>query len=414
MRILGAGGVLLALFATASAGTAGYAGRRGELAKAARDGVIVLLGEPDRESDELRNGFRQDPNFYYLTGWKQPGAILLIEETREILFLPKHNRDREKWTGPRAAADDAGIQAETGFETVLPVKRFESELTAALERRSKIYTVGEAAVARLSALAPMREVVDVQRTVARLRMVKSAEEVELLQRAAEVTVAAHEAAWKRTAPGVYEYQVAAAFTSLYLDRGCERAAYPPIVGSGLDSTYLHYQRNQRRMDRGDLLLIDAGAECGGYAADVTRTVPVGGKFTKRQREIYDIVLGAEKAAVAAVKPGAAIGTHAANSVYQAAYDYINTHGKDLHGERLGKYFTHGISHHIGLEVHDASDTTLPLAEGMVISVEPGLYIPEEQIGIRIEDMVLVTKDGARVLTAALAREAAEIEKALAR
>jgi Xaa-Pro aminopeptidase len=168
------------------------------------------------------------------------------------------------------------------------------------------------------------------------------------------------------------------------------------------------------MDRGDLLLIDAGAECGGYAADVTRTVPIGGKFSKRQREIYEVVLGAEKAALAAVKPGAVIGTHAPDSVYQAAYDYINTHGKDLHGKRLGKYFTHGISHHIGLEVHDASDTTVPLAEGMVISVEPGIYIPEEQIGIRIEDMVVVTKDGARVLTAALPREAAEIEKALAR
>jgi Xaa-Pro aminopeptidase len=376
--------------------------------------VVVVLGQPDRETDELRYGFQQDPNFYYLTGWNQPGAILLLEGSREVLFLPKHNPDREKWTGPRAAAEDAEVAGLTGFATVLPVERFEAELAAALERRSKIYTVGEAAVARLSALAPMREVVDAQRTLARLRMIKSAGEVELLQHAADVTVAAHEAAWQRAAAGATEYQVAAAFTSLYLDRGCERAAYPPIVGSGPNSVYLHYQRNQRRMDRGDLLLIDAGAECGGYAADVTRTVPIGGKFSKRQREIYEVVLGAEKAALAAVKPGAVIGTHAPDSVYQAAYDYINTHGKDLHGERLGKYFTHGISHHIGLEVHDASDTTVPLAEGMVISVEPGIYIPEEQIGIRIEDMVVVTKDGARVLTAALPREAAEIEKALAR
>lgn len=406
--------MVLALCAAASAGTGGSDSRRAELAKTAPDGVVVVLGQPDRETDELRYGFQQDPNFYYLTGWNQPGAILLLEGSREVLFLPKHNPDREKWTGPRAAAEDAEVAGLTGFATVLPVERFEAELAAALERRSKIYTVGEAAVARLSALAPMREVVDAQRTLARLRMIKSAGEVELLQHAADVTVAAHEAAWQRAAAGATEYQVAAAFTSLYLDRGCERAAYPPIVGSGPNSVYLHYQRNQRRMDRGDLLLIDAGAECGGYAADVTRTVPIGGKFSKRQREIYEVVLGAEKAALAAVKPGAVIGTHAPDSVYQAAYDYINTHGKDLHGKRLGKYFTHGISHHIGLEVHDASDTTVPLAEGMVISVEPGIYIPEEQIGIRIEDMVVVTKDGARVLTAALPREAAEIEKALAR
>ena len=403
----------LAFCAPAPAATAGCRARRAELAKTASDGVIVLFGRPDKEADDVRDGFYQEPNFYYLTGWKQPGAILLIEDSREILFLPKHNPDREKWTGPRAAPGDSGIESLSGFDTVLPAERFETELQASLEKRSKIYTAGEEAAARLRALAPVREVVDAQRALARLRMIKSPEEIGLLQHAADVTAAAHEAAWKRAAPGVYEYQVAAAFTDFYLDHGCERAAYPPIAGSGPNSVYLHYQRNQRRMDRGDLLLIDAGAECAGYAADVTRTIPVGGKFTQRQREIYDIVLGAQKAAIAAVKPGMMIGTRAPGSLYQVAYDYINSHGKDLHGDSLGKYFTHGISHHIGLEVHDASDTAVPLAEGMVISVEPGIYIPEEHIGIRIEDMVLVTKDGARVLTAALPREAAEIEKALA-
>jgi Xaa-Pro aminopeptidase len=407
------GTAVLALCATAAAGTAGYRARRAELAKSAPDGVIVVFGQPDRESDDLRNGFYQDPNFYYLTGWKQPGAILLIDTSHEILFLPKHNPDREKWTGTRAAAGDSEIGSLTGFETVLAADRFESELRTSLEQHSRIYTVGEPAVARLSALAPVRDVVDAERTLARMRMIKSREEVELLQHAAEVTAAAHQAAWRRAAPGVYEYQVAAAFTSLYLDRGCERGAYPPIVGSGPNSVYLHYQRNQRRMDRGDLLLIDAGAECAGYAADVTRTLPIGGRFTKRQREIYDIVLGAQKAAIAAVKPGMAIGTRAPNSLYQVAYEYINSHGKDLHGDPLGKYFTHGVSHHIGLEVHDVSDAAMPLAEGMVISVEPGIYIPEEQIGIRIEDMVLVTKDGSRVLTESLPREAAELERVLA-
>jgi Xaa-Pro aminopeptidase len=158
--------------------------------------------------------------------------------------------------------------------------------------------------------------------------------------------------------------------------------------------------------------VDAGAECAGYAADITRTIPVGANFSARQREIYEIVLGAQKAAIAAVKPGAYIGGPGRPSLLKAARDYIDSHGKDLHGERLGKYFTHGISHHIGLDVHDASDNNVPLEEGMVISVEPGIYIPEENIGIRIEDMVLVTKDGARVMTAALPREAAEIEKAI--
>lgn len=403
----------MALCAPVSPASAVYQTRRTELAKTAPDGVIVLFGRPDRDSDDVRDGFFQDPNFYYLTGWKQPGAILLIEETRQVLFLPKHNLDREKWTGPRAAPDDSGIESLTGFDTVLPVERFEGELQSALERHSKIDTAGDEAAARLRALAPMRDVVDAQRALARLRMVKSPEEIEFLQHAADVSAAAHQAAWKRAAPGVYEFQVAAAFTAFYLDHGCERAAYPPIAGSGPNSIYLHYQRNERRMDRGDLLLIDAGAQCAGYSADITRTIPIGGKFSKRQREIYEIVLGAQKAVIAAIKPGLMIGTRAANSIYQVAYDYINSHGTDLHGDPLGKYFTHGISHQIGLDVHDASDPALPLAEGMVISVEPGIYIPEEHIGIRIEDMVLVTKDGARVLTASLPREAGDIEKALA-
>jgi Xaa-Pro aminopeptidase len=403
----------LALCAAATAGTSDYHARREQFAKAAPAGVVVLIGQPERDSDDVRTGFFQEPNFYYLTGWKQPGAILLIDGSRETLFLPGHDRERERWTGPRVAADDPDVRQVTGFDTVLPAEQFETELRASLERRSKIYTIGESAIARLRALAPMREVMDARLTLARMRMKKSPGEIELLQRAADATIAAHRAAWKRAAPGIYEYQVAATVMSAYFDRGCERNAYPPIVGSGPNSVFLHYQRNQRRMDHGDLLLIDAGGECSGYAADVTRTIPVGGRFTKRQREIYEVVLGAQKAAIAAVKPGQTIATRSPNGLYQIAYDYINTHGKDLHGDPLGKYFIHGISHHIGLEVHDVNDPAIPLDEGMVISIEPGIYIPEENIGIRIEDMVLVTKDGARVMTAALPREPSEIEKALA-
>jgi Xaa-Pro aminopeptidase len=403
----------VALCATATAATDGYHARREQLAKSIPDGVIVLFGQPERDTDDVRTGFFQEPNFYYLTGWKQPGAILLIDDRREILFLPDHNRERERWTGPRAAADDSDVRQVTGFETVLPAERFEAELRASLERRPKIYTTGESDIARLRKFAPIREVVDANLTLARMRMKKSPEEIELLQHAADAAIAAHRAGWKRAAPGIYEYQVAATVMSAYFDRGCERSAYPPIVGSGPNSVFLHYQRNQRRMDRGDLLLVDAAGECAGYTADVTRTIPVGGKFTKRQREIYEVVLGAQKAAIAAVKPGQTFATRAPNGLYQIAYDYINSHGKDLHGDPLGKYFIHGISHHIGLEVHDANDPSIPLDEGMVISIEPGIYIPEENIGIRIEDMVLVTKDGARVMTAALPREPSEIEKALA-
>jgi Xaa-Pro aminopeptidase len=286
-------------------------------------------------------------------------------------------------------------------------------LRAALERHPKLYAAGADSVAKLKALSPApAEILSADKSLAQLRMRKSRRELEQLQRAADASVAAHQAAWKRIAPGVFEYQAAAAATAAYLDLGCERNAYAPIAGSGPNAIILHYSRNTRRMEAGDLMLIDAGAECGGYAGDITRTAPVSGKFTARQREIYQIVLGAEKAVIAAVKPGVYIGGKNRPSLQQVATDYMNSHGKDLHGEPLGKYFTHGISHHIGLDVHDASDNSVPLEEGMVISVEPGLYIPEENIGIRIEDMVQVTSSGAKVMTAALPREAAEVEKAM--
>ncbi len=371
-----------------------YRARRDALRKAVPEGVVVLSGATQGIED-LRSPFFQEPNFYYLTGWREPGARLLIDHHREILFLPRHDAQRERTMGPLTAAGDPGINEKTGFDTVLPIDRFDEELHAA-GARAKAHTV--------------------QNALTRLRMTKSPAEIELIEHSIDATIAAHLAAWKSARAGMYEYQIAALMMAVYLDRGCERSAYAPIIGSGPDGLFLHYDRGSRRMEHGELLLMDVGAECAGYAADVTRTIPVDGRFTPRQRELYGIVLGAQKSVIAAVKPGMAIGrTHSQpNSLYQVAYDYLDTHGRDLHGEPLGQYFIHGVSHHIGLEVHDASGIDAPLAEGMVISVEPGLYIPEEQVGMRIEDMVLVTHNGCRLLTAALPREAADIERIMAR
>ncbi|HWB97151.1 MAG TPA: aminopeptidase P N-terminal domain-containing protein, partial [Bryobacteraceae bacterium] len=360
-----------------------------------------------------------------------PGAILLLAPLpadrdspgyaarsampREILFLPQRSLEQEKWTGRKLGPDDSEVRRLTGFDTVLPVASLEAELHKMLAQYPRLYTLkGRSEAAKLQSLAPLRDIGDAGPAIARLRMKKSPEELALLEKAAAATIEAHRAAWRRIAAGVHEYQIAATMVEVYADRGCERSSYAPIVGSGPNSVILHYSRNSRRMDRGELLLMDVGAECAGYAADITRTVPVGGHFSRRQREIYEIVLGAQKAVIAAVKPGMNLGKTAPDSLYKVAYEYINSHGKDLHGEPLGKYFTHGIGHHVGLEVHDANDPATPLAEGMVITVEPGIYIPEENIGIRIEDMVLVTRTGARVLSAGLPREPGEIEKAVAR
>ena len=393
--------------------------RREALARALPNGAIVLFGRAESATDDVRIGFFQESNFYYLTGWKEPGAILLVESgaagvRRETLFLPERDAAREKWTGPRTAPSDADARQLTGFESVMKTADFEGEARAALERAHSVYSAGSAGQARVEALAKPRPVESAEKALARLRAIKSPYELELIERAIEATMAAHRAAWKLVAPGAYEYQVAAAMTGVYFGRGCERSAYTPIVGSGPNSVFLDYSLNSRKMEGGDVLVMDVGAECGGYAADVTRTAPVGGRFSKRQRELYEVVLGAQKAAIAAVKPGAFCNRNQPNSIYRAAYEYIDSHGKDLHGNSLGKYFIHGIGHSVGLDVHDAWEPAAPLEEGMVITIEPGVYLPEERIGIRIEDMVLVTRDGARLLTAALPREAAAIEKAVTR
>ena len=164
------------------------------------------------------------------------------------------------------------------------------------------------------------------------------------------------------------------------------------------------------MESGDLVVLDVAGEYAHYAADITRTLPVNGRFTPRQREIYEIVLGAQKAAINAVKPGMSLGRRDSDSLFQIAYNYINTHGKDSKGQPLGKYFTHGLGHHVGLYVHDPSNLQGRLEPGMVLTIEPGIYLPEENLGVRIEDMVLVTQDGHVLLTERLPREVEEVER----
>jgi Xaa-Pro aminopeptidase len=184
------------------------------------------------------------------------------------------------------------------------------------------------------------------------------------------------------------------------------------VGAGFNSTVLHYSGLSREIKDDDVVVIDVGGKYGGYAADITRTLPANGKFTPRQREVYEIVLGAQNAALAAVKPGAVL-YGGDSSLQQIVTDYINTHGQDKEGRTLGRYYTHGISHHLGLDVHDPGDRGRPLEPGMVITVEPGIYIAEENLGVRIEDDVLVTQDGYQLLTARLPRTVEQLEKMMA-
>jgi Xaa-Pro aminopeptidase len=355
-----------------------YRSRRERLAQRIKGNVLVLRAAPDQELVE----YQPDRNFYYLTGFNEPNATLLLdaasEPPQEFLFLPERKTIEERWTGPKLGPGPEAEKA-TGFNKVLPMAEFAAVLKKAEERAKAVY-----------------DLKDVENEIAYLRLVKSPTEVALLEKAIQITVKGHQAAARTIAPGVMEYEVEAALEYEFRRNGAERPGFPSIVGSGPWSTILHYDKSERRMQAGDVVVVDVGAEYGGYSADVTRTYPVSGKFSSRQREIYQVVLDAQKAAIARIKPGARI-----SDVHQAAMAHIRSKGFD-------RYFIHGTSHHIGLEVHDVGDTSRPLEPNMVITVEPGIYIPEEQIGIRIEDDVLVTPSGFRVLSA-FPKEIAEVE-----
>jgi Xaa-Pro aminopeptidase len=405
--------IVLGLVALAPAGgqaipASEYRERRAELRKSL-NGVLVLMGAADPA--DLHDTFYQEPNFAYLTGWQEPGAALLLTSKDEILFLPPRVANRETYNGRTTGPEEKDAAQKAGVDKVLPRASLEAQFLRTMESAETIYALGGDVQARdLARLAPLHERRDAADLVTRLRLKKSAAEIALIRKATEATVAAHRAAWKRMKPGLVEYQIAATMVGTYLDMGCERSAYTPIVASGPNSVVLHYSANRRQIEAGDVVVMDVGGQFADYTTDVTRAVPAGGKFTARQREIYDIVLAAQKAAIAAVKPGMTLHGDGSTSLRKIAMDYINTHGKDLHGAPLGKYFVHGLGHFVGLEVHDPGSFDARLEPGMVITIEPGIYIPEENLGIRIEDTLLVTAMGAEVLSSALPKEAEEIEK----
>jgi Xaa-Pro aminopeptidase len=240
-----------------------------------------------------------------------------------------------------------------------------------------------------------------------LRQVKDADEIRRLTRAVEITALGHVAAMKAARPGVYEYEIEAAAEYTFRKLGAERLGYPSIVGSGVNSTVLHYDENRRRTEAGDLVVMDMGAEFGYYTADVTRTIPVSGKFTPRQRAIYELVLGAQQAAMDAIRPGVTL-----RDLDQVARQYLAAHSGDLCGAGgCARYFIHGLSHWIGMDVHDVAGRG-PLAPGMAFTIEPGIYLPEEGLGVRIEDDFLMTDTGYLHLSKGAPRAVDEIERLL--
>jgi len=413
-----------------------YHARREALAKKA-GGVIVLFAATENDGPNDLYGFRQDDNFFYLSGLSEPGSALLIVSAAEvkgdaaarayteILFLPPRNATQEKWTGPKLGPENPEAPKITGFDRVADMGQLPDEVARFTNGgRPAIYTdvatSGEESpstkpLAFLKRLNAYLSFQDVKPMLSSLRTTKDSDEVALIRKAVDASVAAHFAAFKAVKPNANEREISALMQYEWGKRGCERVAYAPIVGSGYYSTVLHYSDDDNIMKSGDVVVIDAAGEYSMYAADITRTLPINGHFTARQREIYDIVLGAQQAAMAAFKSGkSTMKRDDPESLYKVAYDYINTHGKDLHGQPLGQYFIHGLGHYIGLNVHDPGDYSVPLGPGMAFTIEPGIYIPEENLGVRIEDDFYVQLDGKLVkLSEALPSKADDVERMMA-
>lgn len=417
--------------------TSDYHARREKLAAKLEGGVALVFAPPEAEGPNDVYGYRPDNNFYYLTGWPEPGAALLVvspaeakngnpaRKYSEILFLPQRNRSQEQWTGPKLGPENPKAAQLAGVDLVEPLDALRDELVKLAPARGlKVYTDipsgGEVSnssaplgwLKNANAFAVGTSYADIRPLLASLRTVKDAGEIQLIQKAVNASIAAQLAAIHTIKPGITEREVSALLQYEWGKRGCERPAYAPIVGSGLNSTVLHYSDDDGTMQAGDVVLIDAAGEYSLYASDITRTMPVNGRYTARQREIYEIVLGAQKAAMAAFQSGKSmLRRNKPNSLNDVASEYINTHGKDLHGESLGKYFIHGLGHYVGIAVHDEGDYDVPLGPGMVFTIEPGIYIPEEKIGVRIEDMYYVDQQGKLIrMTESLPQAPDDIER----
>lgn len=406
-----------------------YAERRARL-RAQIEAPLVIFGFTGREDASPSYIFGQEENFYYLTGHNEEGAalLLLLEKSegspKEILFLPARNKQLERWNGPRIGFEDPDAGEKTGFANVEPFAKLKDTLEPLAKTYTDFHTLLPGRMENgyphrsnwnnwLRTNFPGVNLKDVSPQIAGMRQVKSATEMVVLGRAIELSADAHIEAMKMIRPGLYEYEVAARMVFVHMRGGAEREGYAPIVGSGFNSTLLHYNAARAQIKDGDLVLMDVACEYGGYSADITRTVPANGKFTPRQREIYEIVLAAANAAIAAIKPGVIAGGNSPGSLQKIATDVINSRGKDKDGEPLGKYFIHGLGHSIGLNVHDPVVPGRALEPGMVITIEPGIYIPDENIGVRIEDDILVTETGAKNLSARVPRTVEEIEKLMA-
>lgn len=408
-----------------------FAARREALMKRIDGGVAVLQGAP---GSRAYIPFRQDNNFYYLTGVEIPGALLMMDAVlhRSILFLPPSDKSTEQWEG-KALFPGSEARKNTGMDAVMELSRFEEELerrklslrslyilrspheTAAtsrdiaqqhdFDRRNDPWDGRESRESAFeknlrSKLNPSVSIKDLAPILDGMRRIKDSLEIERMREAGRIGALGLKESMRSAKPDMVEYQLAALAESIFLWHGALGYAYYPIVGSGPNSCILHYTENQRKMMAGDMVVMDFGPDFHYYGTDITRAFPVSGKFTEEQSKVYKAVLEAQKAALDKTRPGATMG-----DIEEAARAVLARFGYD-------KYLTHGMIHYVGMSVHDVGISE-PLEPGVVVAVEPGVYLTGKNLGIRIEDTVLVTKDGYEILTREAPKTIEEIEKLMA-
>lgn len=394
-----------------------FAARRTRLLKLLKNEVAVV--HAGDAGNHLLGAWRPNPNFEYLTGIRdEPGAVVVFDPTapieahRAVLFLRPLDPELERWDGHRETIA-SNLRTAYGFPLIHRLGRLGLVLGAAAARAKRLACVqpfaqinqplskDRALFTQLAERIPNLEISDRTNLLPLMRSIKSKAEQAMVRHACEITKFGFDNVMRSMRAGDNEFAVQETLEHAYRSNGSRGPAYNTIVGGGFNGTVLHYGANDQPLKKGDLVVIDSGADFGGYAADVTRTLPVGGVFTKRAREIYSIVLKALEASTKAAKPGCTFAQldHASRTIITKA--------------GFGDHFIHGIGHHLGLEVHDASPPG-PLKAGAIITIEPGIYLPEENLGVRIEDDILITKDGAVNLTKRIPKSIAAIERAMAK
>lgn len=423
--------------------------RRARLASSMKQGVAVVPTAPERiRNRDSHYPFRFDSYFHYLTGFPEPEAVLIVvagESPRSLLFCREKDPEREIWDGFRHGPETA--RERFGVDEAHPIARLDDLAPTLLENQPTLFcAIGADAAwdarmtrwlnqvrdrARAGISAPT-EIRDVRCLLDEMRLRKGPEEIALMRRAADIAAAAHVRAMRRARPGMHENEIEAEFLHEFRRQGAQAPSYSPIVAAGANACVLHYLQNDAPMQDGDLLLIDAGCEVEGYASDITRTFPVNGRFSPAQREVYDLVLAAQRAALDAVRPGTAWDQPHEAAVRVLAQGFIDlalvrgSLDQVLEAGGYKRFYMHRTGHWLGLDVHDAGDykregNWRPLEPGMVLTVEPGCYIRPAQdiperfwnIGVRIEDDVLVTAAGCEVLTTGAPKQPAEIETLMA-